>query len=219
MKKPLVGLLDYEMGNLNSVSKALEKVGASVRWVEMPSQLKGLDALVLPGVGAFSCAVKNLKKRKLFDPIGEWIVQEKPFLGICLGYQLLFEESEEGFSSDEKKIPGFGIFRGKVKRFPKKSGLKVPHMGWNNIRFKTQPLSKSGTGFKIFQGIKENSYFYFVHSYFPVPMQKELICTLTNYGVDFSSSISAKKLFACQFHPEKSGANGLALLRNFLRAI
>lgn len=232
MKKLVIGLIDYGMGNLRSVSKALEKIGASVQLVDRPGQVQKVDAIVLPGVGAFHVALKNLKKRRLFDPIGNWVVQGKPFLGICLGYQLLFEKSEEGNEKDERAENGFGIFKGKVKRFLKKKGIKVPHIGWNQVKIVKSPSSKGwGLGFKIrdsalsvqslgakvFSGIPNASYFYFVHSYFPVPKQEEIILTTTDYGAPFTSSISKGSLFACQFHPEKSSAGGLQLLKNYYR--
>ena len=207
--KPKVGLIDYDMGNLKSVSKALEKVGARVQTIEKPTQIKGLQALVLPGVGAFRTAVKNLKSRKLYGPVQKWIRSGKPFLGICLGYQLLFEEGMEGGTKEK----GLGIFQGRVKTFPRTKALKVPHMGWNGINF------YNGNHSKIFRGIPEGAYFYFVHSYFPVPKDKKIIATETRYGRDFASSIAWKNSFACQFHPEKSSANGLKLLENFVQGI
>ena len=203
-----VGLIDYDMGNLKSVAKALEKTGSEVRLVNEPSRLKGIDVLVLPGVGAFDAAVRNLKKRRLFGPVQNWIETQKPFLGICLGYQLLFEKGEEGRSRQK----GLGIFKGNVRRFPKKRSLKVPHMGWNRIRWD----KKSAAGSGLAESIPDGSYFYFVHSYFPVPSERKWVSTTTKYGIPFASSITKGRLFACQFHPEKSGENGLRLLKNFL---
>ena len=206
MKKIKIGLIDYGMGNLKSVSKALEKVGARVWMVDKPSRFKNVSALVLPGVGAFHVAVRNLKEKKLFKPVQEWIRSGSPFLGICLGYQLLFQGGKEGGKMEK----GLGIFPGKVQRFPKKRNLKVPHMGWNQVE-PAKPVSG------IFRGIPNGSYFYFVHSYFPVPEDRKTIATKTRYGNDFASSIAWGNSFACQFHPEKSGDNGLKLLRNFVR--
>ncbi|OGR56001.1 MAG: imidazole glycerol phosphate synthase, glutamine amidotransferase subunit [Elusimicrobia bacterium RIFCSPLOWO2_02_FULL_39_32] len=206
-----VALLDYGMGNLRSVSKAIETFKCKVRWVNDPSKLKIADVLVLPGVGAFSLAVKNLKKLKLFDPIQNWIAQKKPFLGICLGYQLLFEKSQE---SEEKNLRGLEIFKGEVVKFKNKN-LKIPHMGWNQIQMnKNKKLNDS-----IFSGIKDRSYFYFVHSYYPDPKDPTLSASKTDYCVQFSSSISTDYLFASQFHPEKSGKNGLKLIQNFLNFV
>lgn len=206
MKAKTVGLIDYDMGNLKSVAHALEKVGLKVKTVDSPEKLKGLTAIVLPGVGAFRVAVKNLKARKLFKPVQEWIAAQKPFLGICLGYQLLFETGKEGGVSEK----GLGIFKGKVQKFPSKKNLKIPHMGWNTVR----PLNP-----KIFSGLGSAPYFYFVHSYFPVPEDKKIVAAQTEYGLPFSSCIAWNNSFACQFHPEKSGTNGLKLLKNFAAQI
>ena len=205
MKRPLVGLIDYDMGNLKSVSKALESVGLKVRAVDAPSKLKGLDGIVLPGVGAFRVAVKNLRSRNLFKPIQIWIGTGKPFFGICLGYQLLFQKGMEGGRPEK----GLGIFRGEVRRFRAQAGLKVPHMGWNRVR----PAGKKAA--PLFKGIRPGSFFYFVHSYFPVPKDRKIVATKTVYGSPFASSVAWDASFACQFHPEKSGSNGLKLLRNF----
>lgn len=221
---PRIALIDYGMGNLKSVGKALEKVGAAVHCIADPRQIKTLDALVLPGVGAFSSAVYNLKKRRLFDPIKEWIVEAKPFLGICLGYQLLFEESEEamnkGNSNGNSKIKGLCVFGGKVKRFPDDKDLKIPHIGWNQVKqcaAQNKTLQKNSSS--LFSTIPDNSYFYFVHSYFPVLREVKLVASTTCYGTEFASSICKKNLFACQFHPEKSGKTGLRLLKNFVREV
>jgi glutamine amidotransferase len=207
------------MGNLRSVAKALEIVGCAVSWVSHPASLKRSDVLVLPGVGAYALAVQNLKKKKLFEPIQDWVQKQKPFLGICLGYQLLFERSEE---APHKKIKGMALFPGTVKRLPLKKNIRIPHMGWNQIYFlpggSFAKERDANNAHALFKGIPEGSYFYFVHSYVPVPKQKELVLTTTRYGVEFASSIYAPNLFASQFHPEKSGNNGLALLKNFIRA-
>ena len=205
-----VGIIDYDMGNLKSVAKALEKVGAEVRLVDRPSPLKFSDVLVLPGVGSFHIAIQNLKKRRLFEPIRNWISEQKPFLGICLGYQLLFEKGEEGRSGEK----GLGIFKGNVRRFPRKKNLKVPHMGWNQISWERGGSVRSA----LLEAIPDESYFYFVHSYFPVPSEKDIVATTTDYGIKFASSVWRGRLFACQFHPEKSGENGLRLLKNFLES-
>lgn len=219
-----IALIDYDMGNLRSVAKAFETVGCKVDRIENPSQMKSSDIMVLPGVGAFSVAVQNLRKRKLLDTIRRWIELEKPFFGICLGYQLLFEKSEENLNGDQT-LKGLGIFRGTVQKFPRKKNLRVPHIGWNQICQK----SKVGTqinrsGFRpldsgLFNGIDNGSYFYFVHSYFPVPRDKNLVATKTNYGITFVSSILKGNLFASQFHPEKSGENGLRLIKNYVSAM
>ena len=211
MSKKKIGLIDYGMGNLNSVSKALQAVGAEVQWVESPSQLDSCDAVVLPGVGAFNVAVRNLKSQGLFDPLRNWISAGKPFLGICLGYQLLFTRGEEG----GKKEKGLDIYNGSVRRFPHKKNLKVPHMGWNRVDMQRG----GGKRADVFQGLGKEPRFYFVHSYFPEPTDKKIVATTTDYGLTFASSISDGQLFACQFHPEKSGDNGLRLLKNFVRGV
>ena len=210
-KKKKIGLIDYGMGNLNSVSKALQAVGGEIQWVESASQLSDCDALVLPGVGAFNVAVRNLKDQGLFEPVRDWISAGKPFLGICLGYQLLFTEGEEG----GKKITGLDIYDGAVRKFPKKKNLKVPHMGWNQLAMQ----AGGGKRADVFQGLGQDPRFYFVHSYFPEPRDKKIVATTTDYGVTFASSISDGRLFACQFHPEKSGDNGLKLLKNFVKGL
>lgn len=207
--KPRIALIDYDMGNLRSVSRALENSGCSVEWVDKPP-LKHFDGVVLPGVGAFSVAVQNLKKRNLFQPIFAWIAEGKPFFGICLGYQLLFEKSEEG---EPKAAQGLSVFKGKVRKLKVKKNLKVPHMGWNQVWMKAERRCLP------FKEIKDGSYFYFVHSYIPVPDDKKIIATTTPYGFDFASSIVSGNLYASQFHPEKSGENGLRLLANFIERI
>lgn len=199
----MLAIIDYGMGNLRSVSKALEQAGAKgVRIVSQPKEILKADKIVLPGVGAMAEAISALRKLKLIEPIKERIF-EKPFLGICLGLQLLFTESEEG-----GKVRGLEIFKGKVKRFSGR--LKVPHMGWNQIEQRT-------TESPILEGIPDNSFFYFCHSYYVVPEDKSIIASTTDYGKEFVSSISKDNLFACQFHPEKSQAAGLRLLKNFVR--
>ncbi|TAN60600.1 imidazole glycerol phosphate synthase subunit HisH [bacterium] len=197
----MLAIIDYGMGNLRSVSKALEASGAKeVKVVSQPKEILKADKIVLPGVGAMAEAISALRKLNLIEPIKESIFR-KPFLGICLGLQLLFTESEEG-----GRVKGLGIFKGKVKRFSGR--LKVPHMGWNQIRVKSS---------YILRNIPDNSYFYFCHSYYVVPEDKSIIASNTDYGLEFVSSISKDNLFACQFHPEKSQAAGLRLLKNFVR--
>jgi len=199
----MIAIIDYGMGNLRSVAKALESVGARVIVLSNKKDIFCAEKLVLPGVGAFSDAMQELKKRDLLDSILEHIQNGKPFLGLCLGMQLLFEKSEEA-----KGVKGLSIFKGEVKRF-KKSSLKVPHMGWNQVKF-----SKVKSG--IFKGIDDDSYFYFVHSYYARPRDKSIITGTTDYGLDFASSIQKDNIFAMQFHPEKSQKTGLKLLRNFM---
>jgi glutamine amidotransferase len=196
-----VGVVDYGRGNLRSVSKALEKAGAAVNLVGKGGRLDDLDAVVVPGVGSFGDCARNLRASGLWDPLLEWLRAGRPYLGICLGYQLLFESSEE---SPEAR--GLGCLPGRVVRFEAK-GLKVPHMGWNTL---------SGTKAPLFQGLGESPSFYFVHSYYPVPADRGLASAFCEYGETFAASISTGSIHATQFHPEKSQGAGLALLRNFL---
>lgn len=197
-----VTIVDYGMGNLKSVSKAIEAVGASVEVTAEPSKVSEAERLVLPGVGAFGKAVENLEEAGLAEGIMEFLKTERPFLGICLGLQLLFEESEE-----ERKRSGLGVLCGGVKRFS--GGLKVPHMGWNTIN-KTKET-------KLFENVPDGSYMYFVHSYYVDPEdQDEAVCS-TEYGVNFTSAVQKGNVMGVQFHPEKSQDLGLAVLANFVR--
>lgn len=197
-------LVDYGMGNIRSVSKALEKVGFSPIITRDPDLILRADALVVPGVGAFKDAVSNLKNLGLFSAILRHIEKGKPYLGICLGLQLLFEKSYE--FGEEK---GFGILEGEVILLPPQ--VKVPHIGWNQIWKTRESL--------LLEGIKDGDYFYFVHSYHVVPKRREVIATLTDYGVEFVSSVEYQKIFGLQFHPEKSQKLGLKLLENFKRIV
>lgn len=197
-------LVDYGMGNIRSVSKALEKVGFSPIITRDPDLILRADALVVPGVGAFKDAVSNLKNLGLFSAILRHIEKGKPYLGICLGLQLLFEKSYE--FGEEK---GFGILEGEVILLPPQ--VKVPHIGWNQIWKTKESL--------LLEGIKDGDYFYFVHSYHVVPKRREVIATLTDYGVEFVSSVEYQKIFGLQFHPEKSQKLGLKLLENFKRIV
>ena len=208
----MIVIVDYGMGNLRSVHKALERVGFPAVVTQDPSLIGRAHAMVLPGVGAFKKAMENLERLGLVDTILKFIHSGRPFLGICLGLQLLFSESEE-FSLSR----GLDVFRGKVIRFPfslpgasrAKDSLKVPHMGWNSVRIRKPTPA--------LEGIEGGSHFYFVHSYFPVPQDPEIIATTTDYGGEFVSSVGKGNLFACQFHPEKSQSAGLKILRNFGR--
>jgi imidazole glycerol-phosphate synthase subunit HisH len=196
-----VGVVDYGSGNLRSVSKALEAVGATVALVTKAAQLDKLDAVVVPGVGAFGDCAQNLRKSGLWEPLTEWLQAGRPYLGICLGYQLLFESSEES-----PGCKGLGILPGHVVRFAGR-GLKIPHIGWNTL------LGASGP---IYSTLPASPYFYFVHSYFPVPDDDRIVSARCEYGGTFAASVSSASLHATQFHPEKSQSAGLALLRNFL---
>ena len=205
----MIAVIDYGMGNLRSVQKSLEFVGAKVIVTHDPDLILNANSVVLPGVGAFKDCMANLKKLKLVDPIRKFIDGGKPFLGICLGLQVLFEESEE-----YGPVAGLGILPGKVVKFPggsseTKNGrpIKIPHMGWNQIQVKKNV--------PLFRGVGDAPYFYFVHSYYVVPEDQNMIATVTNYGVEFVSGIQHKNIYAFQFHPEKSQALGLSILERF----
>ena len=202
----MIALLDYGSGNLRSVEKALRQVGADVQVLTRPEKLRQARGAVLPGVGAFDDCMTALQRQELLEGVKEFIQSGRPFLGICVGYQALFERSEE-FNSC---AAGLGVFRGKVVRFPRQPGLKVPQIGWNQIQL-TQPACP------IFQEIKDGSYVYFVHSFYPEPVDSSIAATWTEYGGRFASSIWHQNVVATQFHPEKSQAVGLQLLRNFVR--
>ena len=202
----MIGIVDYGMGNLRSVSKAIEHLGGKVYVGSNPQTLSHVSKLIVPGVGAFGDAVRELKKRGLIPVIQEAAKKGRIILGICLGLQLLFERSEES-----PGIKGLGIWRGSVPRFhlKKNKNLKIPHMGWNQVEIrKSSPLVSK---------IKSNSYFYFVHSYYGQPDDKSLIVGKTQYGIYFPSILASENIFAVQFHPEKSQHAGLQILRNFIR--
>lgn len=201
----MIALLDYGSGNLRSVEKALKKVGADVRVTKTGGGLEGARGLVLPGVGAFDDCMNSLQKQELLAATRAWIHSGRPFLGICVGHQALFEGSEE-FNSC---AAGLGIFSGKVVRFPQRDGLKVPQIGWNQIDI-AQPNCP------LYKDIPSGSYVYFVHSFFPKPADEGIIATRTAYGESFASSVWKGNVFATQFHPEKSQAVGLKLLANFV---
>jgi glutamine amidotransferase len=201
----VIALLDYGSGNLRSVQKALLKVGADVRIARSPEEMEGARAVVLPGVGAFDDCIQALQKQSLLEASRKFIQSGRPFLGICVGYQALFEKSEE-FNSC---AAGLGIFQGKVVRFAQNNGLKVPQIGWNQIEIVQSNCP-------LFRGIESGSYVYFVHSFFPKPLDASIVATRTVYGETFASAIWRDNLFATQFHPEKSQRVGLQLLKNFV---
>jgi imidazole glycerol-phosphate synthase subunit HisH len=203
----MIAIIDYDMGNLRSVQKAFEKVGHPTIVARDPKVIRDASHTVLPGVGAFPDAMRNLERFGLISPIMKGIEQGKPFLGLCLGLQLLFTESEE-FGTHR----GLDVVKGRTVRFQKsrngtKSKLSIPHMGWNTIQIKTPS--------PIFKDVPNGSYFYFVHSYYVKPEDNRWISTTTEYGVEFASSIWKDNIFACQFHPEKSQEQGLKLLARF----
>ncbi|MDF0676832.1 MAG: imidazole glycerol phosphate synthase subunit HisH [Nitrospira sp.] len=198
----MIAIIDYGMGNLRSVSKAFEAVGHQAMVTRDAATIQNASHVVLPGVGAFGDCMANLQQYGLIESIKDAIQSGKPFLGICLGFQLLFTESEE-FGKHE----GLDIFPGKVCAFPKDQSLKVPHMGWNQVQIQ-RPCP-------LFEGIADGAHWYFVHSFFVDPGDKQVTATTTTYGIPFTSSIWKDNVVACQFHPEKSQSSGLRLMKNF----
>lgn len=198
----MISIVDYGMGNLRSVQKAFERIGTPAKICTRPEELENCEKLVLPGVGAFRDAIAELHKQNMVESIKAHIAADKPFLGICLGLQLLFDVGYE-----DGEWQGLGVIPGKVVRFDDQPGRKVPHMGWNSVRF--------APGIPQFAGIPHDGYFYFVHSYYVIPEDNSLIAGQTDYGGEFTSAIRRGALFATQFHPEKSQQLGLQLLRNF----
>ncbi len=201
----MIALIDYGAGNLRSVEKALRFVGADIRVVRRPEEIGDAEAMVLPGVGAFDDCIHSLRRQELLEAARGFIQTGRPFLGICVGYQALFERSEE-FNSC---AVGFGVFEGKVVRFPETPELKVPQIGWNRIEIK-QPDCP------LYRGVQDGSYVYFVHSYYPQPKDPSIAATVTEYGETFVSSVWRGNVMATQFHPEKSQAVGLRILKNFV---
>ena len=200
----MIAIVDYGMGNIRSVEKGFIKVGADVKITSDPKVIADSSGIVLPGVGAFKDCMRNLDKLDLIELITKEVRKGKPFLGICLGLQLLFTESEE-FGA----CKGMDLFKGKVVKFKFDTNpqLKIPHMGWNNVRYTRRP--------PIFSEIPDNSYFYFVHSFYVVPEDEGVVATRTDYGVDFVSMVWKDNVFATQFHPEKSQQLGLKILKGF----
>lgn len=200
----MIAIIDYGAGNLRSVEKAFQHVGVPAAVTSKKEDIKNARGIVLPGVGAFGRAMENLHRSGLDEVVKEAIAGGKPFLGICLGLQLLFTESEEGFGGRE--FPrGLDILSGRVRRFP--AGLKVPQIGWNQLHFRRRV--------PLFAGVEEGAYVYFVHSYYVEPADEAVVATTTDYGIDFVSSVAWKNVWAIQFHPEKSSRVGLRILRNF----
>lgn len=203
----VIAIVDYDMGNLHSVCKGLEKAGATPKITNSPRELQQADAVVLPGVGAFDPAVQNLRSRGLAEPIKLAIASGKPFLGICLGLQILFDYSEEG------KEPGLGIIAGKVRRFRPECGIAIPHMGWNQLEI-TQPRCP------LWQQLSSQSWVYFVHSYYVDPVETQVrAATVTHGSQTVTAAIANNNLMAVQFHPEKSSTTGLQILSNFVAQV
>lgn len=199
----MIAIIDYDAGNLKSVEKALIKVGAEPVVTRDPAVILQADKVILPGVGAFGEAMEKLESFDLIDTIHKVVEKGTPFLGICLGLQLLFEYSEE-----KEGCRGLSLLKGGIKRIPDTPGLKVPHMGWNSLKVKE--------GAKLFRDLPAEPYVYFVHSYYLQAEDPEIVAATTEYGVTVHASVEKENIFACQFHPEKSGETGLAILKNFV---
>ncbi len=198
----MIKIVDYGMGNLRSVQKAFEKLGHAAEICDRPEQLAEADKLVLPGVGAFQDAMTQLNRRDLAGLIREHIAADRPFLGICLGLQLLFDVSRE-----DGEWPGLGVLRGEVVRFVDQPGIKIPHMGWNQLQIVGEPT--------LLDSIPRDAHFYFVHSYHVVPTDRSMIIAESDHGGRFVAAVGRGNLWATQFHPEKSQRHGLQLLANF----
>lgn len=199
----MIAIIDYDAGNIKSVEKALLSMGETPVLTRDPDVILQADHIILPGVGSFGDAMENLNKFGLIDVIHEAINRKIPFLGICLGLQLLFESSEE-----TPGVAGLGILKGKIVRIPEGPGLKIPHMGWNSLNVRE--------GASLFKGLEKEPYVYFVHSYYLQAKDPKIVAATTEYGVTIHASVEKENVFACQFHPEKSSKTGLAILKNFL---
>ncbi len=198
----MIGIIDYGMGNLRSVQKAMENVGAATRIVTRLQDLEGVDKLVLPGVGAMKPAMEKLEELRFVDAIKSFVAGGRPFLGICLGFQLLFDLSREGGD-----VKGLGILRGTVERFP--DSVKVPQMGWNQLRIVQKDC-------RMYKDVGEGAFVYFAHSYYAKPDDLQAIATFTDYGFPYTSSVCQGNVWGVQFHPEKSQEVGLKILENFV---
>lgn len=199
----MIALIDYDAGNMRSVEKALDFLGEKPVVTRKREEILGADRIILPGVGAFGDAMHNLEAFGLTEVIKEAVEKKIPLLGICLGMQVLFEKSEES-----PGVKGLGILEGEIVRFPKTEGLKIPHMGWNSLS-----CSKDG---RLFEGLEENPYVYFVHSYYLKAKDPKIVKATAEYGVTIHASVEKGSVFGCQFHPEKSGGTGLHILKNFI---
>lgn len=199
----MIAIIDYGAGNIKSVEKAMQYLGQDVKISDDRSEILAADKVILPGVGSFGDAMGNLREKGLDTVIYQVVEQKTPFLGICLGLQLLFERSDES-----PGVEGLGILPGEIVRIPAKDGLKIPHIGWNSLH-----LEHNG---RLFEGIEEQAYVYFVHSYYLRAKDEECVKASTEYGVHIHASVEKENIFACQFHPEKSGDVGLMILKNFV---
>ena len=199
----MVAIIDYDAGNIKSVEKAIQFLGEEAIITRNAEEILSASSVILPGVGAFGDAMEKLHKYNLIPVIQEVVEKQIPFLGICLGLQLLFEKSDESPGVD-----GLGILQGEIKRIPDKEELKIPHIGWNSLKFPNKG--------RLYQGIAEDSYVYFVHSYYLEAKEDEIVVSTTEYGTKIHASVEKGNVFACQFHPEKSSSVGLKILENFL---
>ncbi len=199
----MIAVIDYDAGNIKSVEKAVQLLGGEARVTRDAAEILGADGVILPGVGAFGDAMEKLEHYGLVDVIHQCVERNIPFLGICLGLQLLFDSSEES-----PGVKGLGILKGKVVRLPGDAGLKIPHIGWNDLRFPVKG--------RLFEGIAEGAYVYFVHSYYLQAEDSGIVTATTEYGAQIHASVEKGNVFACQFHPEKSSGVGLKILNNFL---
>lgn len=199
----MIAIVDYDAGNIKSVEKAMHYLGQEVEITRDRDKILSADKVILPGVGAFGDAMGKIRQYGLDDVIRQVVEKGTPFLGICLGLQLLFDESEES-----PGVPGLGILKGKIRRIPGGEGLKIPHMGWNTLELR-------GNG-RLFKGIPDEPYVYFVHSYYLEAEDEDIVKAVTYYGTKIHASVEKGNVFACQFHPEKSSSTGLAMLKNFV---
>lgn len=198
----MIAIIDYDAGNIQSVEKAMAKLGQEVWITRDRERIMNADKVILPGVGSFGDAMAHLREYNLVEVIKDVVAEKKPFLGICLGLQLLYESSEE-----TPGVEGLGILKGKILKIPEQKDLKIPHMGWNSLH-----LQNDG---RLFRGIEQNPYVYFVHSYYLKAGEEETVKATTEYSVNIHASVEKDNVFACQFHPEKSGDLGLQILKNF----
>lgn len=202
-RQNMIAIIDYDAGNIKSVEKALQALGEKAVTTRDRDVILNAQKVILPGVGAFGDAMEKIHKYGLYDVIHQVVEKKTPFLGICLGLQLLFERSEES-----RGVEGLSILKGEILRIPEKQDLKIPHIGWNSLRY-----PNSG---KLFRGIMEESYVYFVHSYYLKAEEEEIVTATTEYGTLIHASVEKGNVFACQFHPEKSSAVGMRILKNFI---
>ncbi len=202
----MIAIIDYDAGNIKSVEKAFQALGEEIVITRDRDTIINADGVVLPGVGAFGDAMDKLREYQLIDTIHEVVRKEIPFLGICLGLQLMFESSEES-----PGVEGLGVLKGKIVRIPEGEGIKVPHIGWNNLTYPNEG--------RLFKGITENSFVYFVHSYYLQAEDPSIVKATAEYGVNIQASVEQDNVFACQFHPEKSSSVGMQILQNFINVV